>query len=103
MGIVDERDGLGTSRFNSNSIFELFGVHYMKAVPTTDINMTLALALGVFCLIIYYSIKVKGIGGFIKELTTQPFGHWTLYPVNFILETVTLLARPLSLALAFVW
>ncbi|MCI2282322.1 F0F1 ATP synthase subunit A [Colwellia sp. MSW7] len=80
-------------------IFELFGVHYMKAVPTTDPNMTFALALGVFVLIIYYSIKVKGIGGFIKELTTQPFGHWSLYPVNFILEMVTLLARPLSLAL----
>jgi F-type H+-transporting ATPase subunit a len=79
--------------------FELVGVNYMKAVPTTDINMTLALALGVFWLIIYYSIKVKGIGGFIKELTTQPFGHWTLYPVNFLLEIVTLLARPLSLAL----
>jgi F-type H+-transporting ATPase subunit a len=75
------------------------GVHYMKAVPTPDINMTLALAFGVLWLIIYYSIKVKGIGGFIKELTTQPFGHWTLYPVNFLLETVTLLARPLSLAL----
>jgi F-type H+-transporting ATPase subunit a len=79
--------------------FELMGVNYMKAVPTTDINMTLALALGVFWLIIYYSIKVKGITGFIKELTTQPFGHWTLYPVNFLLESVTLLARPLSLAL----
>ncbi len=79
--------------------FELVGVNYMKAVPTTDINMTLALALGVFWLIIYYSIKVKGIGGFIKELTTQPFGHWSLYPVNFLLEIVTLLARPLSLAL----
>jgi F-type H+-transporting ATPase subunit a len=79
--------------------FELVGVNYMKAVPTTDINMTLALALGVFWLIIYYSIKVKGVGGFIKELTTQPFGHWTLYPINFLLEMVTLIARPLSLAL----
>jgi F-type H+-transporting ATPase subunit a len=77
----------------------LFGVEYIKSVPTTDINMTLALALGVFWLIIYYSIKVKGIGGFIKELSVQPFGHWTLYPVNFVLEVVTLLARPLSLAL----
>ena len=81
------------------TIFKMIGVDYMKAVPTTDINMTGALALGVFILIIYYSIKVKGISGFVKELTTQPFGHWSLYPVNFILETVTLLARPLSLAL----
>ena len=72
---------------------------YMKPVPTTDINLTFALAGGVFFLIIYYSIKVKGISGFMKELTTQPFGHWSMYPVNFILEVVTLLARPLSLAL----
>ena len=72
---------------------------YMKAVPTTDLNLTFALALGVFALIIFYSIKMKGVGGFTKELTMQPFGHWAFIPVNFILETVTLLARPLSLAL----
>ena len=72
---------------------------YMKAVPTTDLNVTFALALGVFVLILYYSIKMKGFGGFTKELTMQPFNHWAFIPVNFILETVTLLARPLSLAL----
>ncbi len=71
----------------------------MKVVPTTDPNMTFALAIGVFILTIYYSIRIKGVGGFIKELTTQPFNHWLLYPINFILEVVTLLARPLSLAL----
>ncbi len=72
---------------------------YMKPVPTTDPNMTFALAGGVFFLIIYYSIKVKGVGGFMKELYGQPFGHWSLYPVNFLLEVVTLLARPLALSL----
>ncbi len=72
---------------------------YMKVVPTTDLNLTFALALGVFALIIYYSIKVKGFGGFMKELTLQPFNHWAFIPVNFILETVTLLAKPMSLAL----
>ena len=72
---------------------------YMKAVPTTDLNLTFALASGVFILILFYSIKMKGIGGFAKELTMQPFGHPIFIPVNFILETVTLLARPLSLAL----
>ncbi|MCO4786464.1 MAG: F0F1 ATP synthase subunit A, partial [Marinomonas atlantica] len=72
---------------------------YMKAVPTTDLNLTFALALGVFFLIIYYSIKIKGISGFVKELTMQPFNHWAFIPVNFILESVTLIARPLSLAL----
>jgi F-type H+-transporting ATPase subunit a len=72
---------------------------YMKPVPTADPNITFALALGVFILTIYYSIKVKGVGGFIKELTTQPFNHPVMYPINFVLEMVTLLARPLSLAL----
>jgi F-type H+-transporting ATPase subunit a len=72
---------------------------YMKAVPTTDLNLTFALALGVFILIIYYSIKVKGITGFAKELSMQPFNHWAFIPVNLVLELVTLFARPLSLAL----
>jgi len=72
---------------------------YNKAVPTTDLNLTFALASGVFILILFYSIKMKGIGGFAKELTMLPFGHPIFIPVNFILETVTLLARPLSLAL----
>lgn len=72
---------------------------YMKVVPTTDLNLTFALAIGVFFLILFYSIKIKGVSGFVKELTMQPFGHPVFIPVNFILETVTLLARPLSLAL----
>ena len=49
-------------------------------------------------LIIYYSIKVKGIGGFIGELTLQPFGKYMI-PFNLILEGVGLLAKPVSLAL----
>ncbi|MDN3653075.1 F0F1 ATP synthase subunit A [Thalassotalea ponticola] len=72
---------------------------YIKSVPTTDMNMTFALSIGVFFLIIFYSIKVKGFGGFMKELTLQPFNHWAFIPVNFILESVTLIARPVSLAL----
>jgi F-type H+-transporting ATPase subunit a len=72
---------------------------YMKAVPTTDLNLTAALALGVFILIIFYSIKMKGVLGFAKELSFTPFNHWAFIPVNLILELVTLFARPLSLAL----
>lgn len=75
------------------------GVPYLKIVPTTDLNITLGLSLSVFVLIVYYSIKVKGIGGFVKELTLQPFNHWALIPVNLVLETVTLIAKPISLAL----
>ncbi|MCU4676230.1 F0F1 ATP synthase subunit A [Catenovulum sp. 2E275] len=72
---------------------------YMKVVPTTDLNTTLALALGVFALMIYYSIKIKGLGGFLKELYAHPFNTPWLYWFNFILETIALIAKPMSLAL----
>jgi len=74
------------------------GVPYFKLVPTTDPNATFGLALGVFCLIIYYSIKMKGVGGFAAELSLQPFGKWGL-PANLLLEGVNLIAKPISLAL----
>ncbi len=74
------------------------GIHYMKIVPSTDPNITMAMALSVFVLIIYYSIKCKGIGGFLGELAFHPFPKIAA-PVNFILEGVTLIAKPLSLGL----
>ena len=64
----------------------LAGVPYLKVVPTTDVNITFAMSISVFILIVYYSIKVKGIGGFTRELTLQPFNHWVAIPFNFILE-----------------
>ncbi|MGO2879363.1 MAG: F0F1 ATP synthase subunit A [Halomonas sp.] len=80
-------------------LFSKLGVDYMKIVPTTDVNATLGLALGVFGLILYYSIKVKGIGGFAKELSLTPFNHWALIPFNLLLEIVALLVKPFSLAM----
>ena len=79
-------------------IFAELGVHYMKIVPTTDVNATAGMALSVFALIIYYSIKQKGVGGFLAELSFQPLGKWML-PFNLFLEVVGLLAKPISLAL----
>lgn len=73
----------------------LMGIPYMKVVPTNDPNITFSLALSVFVLMIYYSIKIKGLGGFVGELTLQPFGKWML-PVNLFLETIALVAKPLS-------
>ena len=77
---------------------ELAGIPYMKIVPSTDPNITLGMALAVFLLILYYSVKVKGLGGFLKELLCHPF-PWYLAPVNLVLEGVTLLAKPVSLGL----
>ena len=78
---------------------KLLGVHYMKIVPSTDPNITMAMALSVFILILYYSIKCKGVGGFLAELSFHPFPSKLLAPVNFVLEFVTLVAKPLSLGL----
>ncbi|HEY2465077.1 MAG TPA: F0F1 ATP synthase subunit A [Steroidobacteraceae bacterium] len=81
------------------------GVEHLKVVPSTDLNTTFAMSLTVFVLIIYYSIKMKGIGGFLGELTLQPFASDNIFlkillaPVNFILEIVPFLARPISLSL----
>lgn len=74
------------------------GIHYMKVVPTTDVNATAGMALGVFILILYYSIREKGIGGFAAELSLQPLPPWAL-PFNLFLELVGLIAKPVSLAL----
>jgi F-type H+-transporting ATPase subunit a len=81
------------------------GIAHLKVVPSTDLNATFAMSLTVFVLIIYYSIKMKGIGGFLAELTLQPFSSKNIFiqallvPINFLLESVTLIAKPISLAL----
>ena len=71
---------------------------YFKVVPTTDPNITLGMAFAVFILTIYYSITVKGLKAFVAELTLHPFGKW-LIPVNFVLEMVNFIAKPVSLGL----
>jgi len=74
------------------------GVPFMKVVPSTDPNVTMGMAFSVFGLIIYYSIKCKGVGGFLGELMFHPFGKLGA-PVNIVLEGVTLIAKPISLGL----
>ncbi len=76
----------------------LIGIPYMKVVPTTDPNVTMGMALFVFALVIFFSIKQKGVGGFVGELAFQPFPKF-LAPINLLLESVTLLSKPLSLGL----
>ena len=79
-------------------LMALAGVGYQKIVPSTDPNITMGMALGVFVLMLYYSIKIKGTG-FIKELTMHPFNHWAFIPVNLFMELVGLFAKPFSLGL----
>ena len=81
------------------------GIPYMKVVPTTDLNVTFGLSLTVFLLIIIYSIRFKGLGGFLGELTLHPFQSKNivvqilLMPINFIMEFVPFIAKPVSLSL----
>ena len=77
----------------------VLGVSHMKVVPTTDVNITMAMALTIFAAVIFYSIKCKGVIGFAKELTLHPFPSVFAMPINFLLEFVTLIAKPLSLGL----
>lgn len=74
------------------------GIPYMKVVPTTDPNATFGMAIAVFVLMIYYSIKEKGFTGFFGELAFQPFPKW-MFPINLLLEGVSLISKPVSLSL----
>ena len=78
---------------------------YFKVVPSTDPNATFGMALSVYAIVLFYSIKIKGVGGFTAELTMMPFQsknkavQLLFIPINFVLEFVSLIAKPISLAL----
>ncbi len=78
------------------------GIHYQKVVPTTDPNVTFGMSFSVFALMIFYSFKKKGAGGFAAELTMHPFESKNIVmkilfiPINFFLEIVGLVAKPVS-------
>jgi F-type H+-transporting ATPase subunit a len=73
------------------------GLHYFRFVPTADVNTTFALALSVFGLMIFYSIRIKGVGGWIHELFCAPFGkNPILWPFNLLFNLVEYISKPLS-------
>jgi F-type H+-transporting ATPase subunit a len=87
-------------------IGELFGLEYMRVVPTADLNGTLSLAIVVLCLSIYYGIKVKGLGHFLHELVAAPFGSSRnpivaiiLGLVNLAMQLIEYLAKTVSLGM----
>ncbi|MFZ2629446.1 MAG: F0F1 ATP synthase subunit A [Rugosibacter sp.] len=76
---------------------DVFGLHYQRVVPTADLNGSLGMALGVLLLCLYYNIKIKGLGGWVHELFTAPFGsHPLLYPVNFAMQMIEFVAKTVS-------
>jgi F-type H+-transporting ATPase subunit a len=72
------------------------GIPYMKVVATTDPNATLGMSISVFILVLFYNFKIKGPIKFGASLVTHPIPHWSMYWFNFILETVDMIAKPLS-------
>jgi F-type H+-transporting ATPase subunit a len=76
------------------------GAPAWKAVPSTDLNTTFAMSFSVFFLILFFSFKAKGAGGFLHELFTAPFGsNPLLWLPNLALNIIELLAKPVSLGM----
>ncbi|MET3118660.1 F-type H+-transporting ATPase subunit a [Undibacterium sp. GrIS 1.8] len=85
----------------SQWLFPAFGISpetHHRVVPTADLNGTLGISIGVFALMMYYSFKIKGVGGFIKELFSAPFGPM-LFPFNLALNIVEYAAKTFSLGM----
>ena len=70
---------------------------YLRVVPTADLSITMGLSVTVLLICLYYNVKIKGLGGWIHELFTAPFGnHWALYPFNFAMQIVEFVAKTVS-------
>jgi len=70
---------------------------YLRVVPTADLSVTMGLAVGVLILCLIYNVKIKGLGGWVHELFTAPFGnHWLLYPFNFAMQIIEFIAKTFS-------
>ena len=73
------------------------GLPYLRVVPTADLSVSMGLSVSVLVICLYYNMKIKGIGGWIHELFTAPFGaKWYLYPVNFAMQMIEFVAKTIS-------
>lgn len=100
VALMNSLDFLPVDMFSG--IFKFFNIEHLfphhRVVPTADLNGTLGIALGVFTLMIYYSVKIKGLGGFLYELISAPFGIW-MAPFNLLLQLIEFAAKTVSLAM----
>jgi len=70
---------------------------YMRVVPTADLSVTMGLSLSVLLICLYYNVKIKGLGGWVHELFSAPFGDkWFLYPINFAMQMIEFIAKTVS-------
>ena len=73
------------------------GVQYQRVVPTADLSVTMGLSLSVLLVCLVYNVKIKGVGGWIHELFSAPFGDkWFLYPINFAMQLIEFVAKTVS-------
>lgn len=100
VALMNSLDFLPVDMFSG--LFKLFGVEhlfpYHRVVPTADLNGTMGIALFVLTLMLYYSVKIKGLGGFVKELFSAPFGPM-LFPLNLLMQLIEFAAKTVSLAM----
>ena len=72
-------------------------MNYMRVVPTADLSTTLGMSVSVLLVCIFYSIKIKGLGGWTHELVAAPFGdNVFLYPINFLMQMIEFAAKTVS-------
>lgn len=75
----------------------VFGLPYLRVVPTADLSITMALSIGVLIVCLVYNVKIKGAGGWVHELFAAPFGDkWYLYPINFLMQIIEFVAKTVS-------
>lgn len=75
----------------------LVGIHYQRVVPTADLSVTMGLSVSVLLVCLVYNVKIKGLGGWLHELFTAPFGnHVLLYPFNFMMQLIEFVAKTVS-------
>ena len=76
---------------------QAIGINYLRVVPTADLNATLGMSAAVLLLCLYYSVKIKGLGHWMHELFTAPFGnHPVLWPINFAMQMIEFVAKTVS-------
>ena len=70
---------------------------FLRVVPTADLSVTMGMSVAVLLICLFYNIKIKGLGGWVRELFTAPFGnHWALYPFNFAMQIIEFIAKTVS-------
>jgi F-type H+-transporting ATPase subunit a len=97
VALMNSLDFLPVDLFSG--LFRMVGIDiHHRIVPTADLNGTLGIALGVFALMVYYSVKIKGLGGWIHELFAAPFGIY-MAPFNLLLNIIEYAAKTVSLGM----